>query len=67
VAPLGEPRLMCNCKDQAVAKASHRNMEKIKGKVQRRGPKAISIVADDLSAMSWGSECSPFRAISHFG
>jgi len=52
VAPLGEPELMRNCKDQAVAKASHKNMEKIKGKVQRRGPKAISIVADDLSAMS---------------
>lgn len=39
----------------------------VKGKVQRRGPKAISIIADDLSVMSWGSESSPFCAINHFG
>ena len=27
----------------------------VKGKVQRRGPKAISIIADELSALRWHS------------
>ncbi len=39
----------------------------VKGKVQRRGPKALSIIAEDLSAIGWVSEPSSFACCNRLG
>ena len=39
----------------------------VKGKVQRRRPKALSIIAEDLSAIRWVSEPSSFVCCNQLG
>jgi len=39
----------------------------VRGKVQRRGQKAVSIIAADLSAVRWASELSPFACDNQLG
>ena len=38
-----------------------------KGKVQRIGPKALSIISEDLSAIRWVSEPSSFVCCNRLG
>jgi len=39
----------------------------VKGKVQKRRPKALSIIAEDLSAIGWVSEPSSFVCCNRLG
>jgi len=39
----------------------------VRGKVQRRGPKALSVIAEDLSAIRWVSEPSSFACCNRLG
>ncbi len=39
----------------------------VKGKVQRRGAKALLVIAEDLSAIKWVSELSSFVCCDQLG
>lgn len=39
----------------------------VKGKVQKRRPKALSIIAEDLSAIGWVIEPSSFACCNQLG